>query len=73
MENAYQCFSCDFYFFNILCGLFPLKEEKYGVRIAVRIRLLKQKGELVFMEQFQPYCLVNITFKLTYFRNKNLK
>lgn len=73
MENAYHCFSDDFYFFNILCGLFPLKEEKYGVCIAVRIRLLKQKGELVLMEQFQHYCLVNISFKLTYFRNKSLK
>lgn len=73
MENAYQCFSGDFYFFNILRVLFPLKEEKYGVCIAVGIRLLKQKGELVLTEQFQHYFLVNIGFKLTYFRNENLK
>lgn len=62
------------YFFNTLHELFTLKEEKYGVCGAVRIRLLKQKGELVLVEQSQHYCLVNISLKLTsHSRNKNLR
>lgn len=74
MENAYQCFSVDFYSFNTLHGLFPFKEEKYGVCGALRIKLLEQKGELVPREQSQPYCLVNVSCKLTsHFRYKSFK
>lgn len=47
MENAYQCFSVDFYSLNIMPWLFLFKEERYGVCSAVRNKLLKQKGELV--------------------------
>lgn len=50
------------------------KKNREYVYIAVRIRLLKQNGEPVLMEQPQHYCLVNIGFKLTSdFRNKNLR
>lgn len=73
MENTYQCFSVDFYFFNTLCGLFPFKEEKQTV-YSFENQIFKAKGELVLMKQSHHYYLVNITFKLTsHFRNKDLK